>query len=342
MIILAVDDEEGVRRSLRRALEKEDWQVLMAENGDQALDIVRSDRLDIEAVISDFKMPGMNGLETLVEIGRINPEITRIMLTGYATMDSAIESVNAGIDGFLTKPFDNTELRAKIREYILKKRLKQFVSEQVYSEMQQTGGNLLPGRRKVTILFADIRGFSFMAERLSPEELTDLMNKSFYTPLDDVICTGNGMLDKHIGDSVMGVFGAPLSYDNDAERAVISAIRARETLAAINGCYEDETRHISVGIGIATGEVQAGFFGSSRKKEYTVMGTPVILAARLESLAEKGQILVCEETYRQIRHFVSARKIELTLLKGVERRIAVYEVLGTINVTGPKEATRTC
>ncbi len=329
MIILVVDDEEGVRRSLKRALEKEDWQVLTAENGDQALHVVRDGTRDIEAVVSDFKMPGIDGLETLIEIGRINPEITRIMLTGYATMDSAIESVNAGIDGFLTKPFDNVELRAKIREYILKKRLKQFVSEQVYTQMQQSGGNLLPGRRTATILFADIRGFSSLTESLPAEELTDMMNKSFYAPLDDVICSCNGMLDKHIGDSVMGVFGAPVSYGNDAERAVLSALRAREALAAIND-LQDESRKITVGIGIATGEVQAGFFGSPRKKEYTVLGTPVIIAARLESLAVRDQILVCEETYRQIRHLVSARKVELTFLKGVERRIDVYEVIDAV------------
>lgn len=327
MIILVVDDEEGVRRSLKKALEKEDCHVLTAENGDQALDVVRGEKRDIEAVISDFKMPGRDGLATLMEIGRLNPEITRIMLTGYATMDSAIESVNAGIDGFLTKPFDNVELRAKIREYILKKRLRQFVSEQVYSEMQKTGGVLLPGRRQVTVLFADIRGFSTMTENLPPEELSDMMNKSFYAPLDEVICSGNGMLDKHIGDSIMGVFGAPVSYGNDAERAVMSALRAREAMAVINGQYADEARKITIGIGIATGEVQAGFFGSPRKKEYTVMGSPVVIAARLEHLAGKDQILVCEDTFREIEHLVSARKIDLPFLKGMERRIDVYEII---------------
>jgi adenylate cyclase len=327
MIILVVDDEEGVRRSLKKALEKEDCQVLTAENGDQALNVVRLEQRDIEAVIADFKMPGMDGLTTLVEIGRINQEITRVILTGYATMDSAIESVNAGIDGFLTKPFDNAELRAKIREYILKKRLKQFVSEQVYSQMQKSGGRLLSGKRRVTILFADIRGFSAMAERLPPEELSDMMNKSFYAPLDDVICSGNGMLDKHVGDSVMGVFGAPVSYGNDAERAVMSALRAKEIMAIVNGQHEDASRGIAIGIGIATGEVQAGFFGSPRKKEYTVMGAPVVIAARLENLAGKNQILVCEDTFREIRHLVSARKVDLTLLKGMERRINVYEII---------------
>jgi adenylate cyclase len=98
-------------------------------------------------------------------------------------------------------------------------------------------------------------------------------------------------------------------------------------MAVINGQFADESRRIAIGIGIATGEVQAGFFGSPRKKEYTVMGTPVIIASRLEHLAGKDQILVCEETFREIRHLVSARKIESSCLRGMERRIDIYEII---------------
>ncbi|HAJ26865.1 MAG TPA: two-component system response regulator, partial [Syntrophus sp. (in: bacteria)] len=135
MIVLVVDDEEGVRRSLKKVLERDHYSILLAESGEEAIEIVQENSRDIETVISDFKMPGLNGLETLIEIGKLNPEVTRIILTGYATMESAIESVNAGIDGFLTKPFDNTELRAKVKEYNIKKRLKQFVSEPVLNEL---------------------------------------------------------------------------------------------------------------------------------------------------------------------------------------------------------------
>ena len=144
--LMVVDDEEGVRRSLKKVLERDGYRIILAENGEEALYIVRSDGRDIETVISDYRMPGMDGLETLIEIGRLNAEITRIMLTGYATMASAIEAVNEGIDGFLTKPFENDELRAKVREYNIKKRLKQFVSEQVLAELQKNGKSILPKR----------------------------------------------------------------------------------------------------------------------------------------------------------------------------------------------------
>lgn len=156
--LMVVDDEEGVRRALKKVLERDGYRIVLAENGEEALSIIRSDGRDIETVISDYRMPGMDGLETLIEIGRLNAEITRIMLTGYATMASAIEAVNEGIDGFLTKPFENDELRAKVREYNIKKRLKQFVSEQVFTELQRSGTALLPKRLNVSVLFTDIRG----------------------------------------------------------------------------------------------------------------------------------------------------------------------------------------
>ncbi|MBU0653070.1 MAG: response regulator, partial [Proteobacteria bacterium] len=202
--LMVVDDEEGVRRSLKKVLERDGYRIVLAENGEEALSIIRSDGRDIETVISDYRMPGMDGLETLIEIGRLNTEITRIMLTGYATMASAIEAVNEGIDGFLTKPFENDELRAKVREYNIKKRLKQFVSEQVLIELQRSGAALLPKRVNVSVLFTDIRGFTSLSEKLNPTELSDLLNLHYFSPLDDIIFRHNGTLDKHIGDSIMG------------------------------------------------------------------------------------------------------------------------------------------
>ena len=232
--LMVVDDEEGVRRSLKKVLEKDGYRIVLAENGEEALSIVRSDGRDIETVISDYRMPGMDGLETLIEIGRLNAEITRIMLTGYATMASAIEAVNEGIDGFLTKPFENDELRAKVREYNIKKRLKQFVSEQVLAELQKSGTALLPKRLNVSVLFTDIRGFTSLSERLNPAELSELLNRYYFSPLDDIIFRHNGTLDKHIGDSIMGIFGAPVGGDDDAVRAVLAALAIREEIAGIN------------------------------------------------------------------------------------------------------------
>lgn len=326
--LMIVDDEEGVRRSLKKVFEKECSDIVLAENGRQAIDMVKTHRPDIETVISDFKMPGIDGLETLIEIGRINPDITRIMLTGYATMESAIDSVNEGIDGFLTKPFDNLEIRAKVREYNLKKRLKQFVSEQILMTLQKDGASMMPQRHIVSILFTDIRGFTALSETLAPDELSDFLNVYYFSPLDRIIFDCNGTLDKHIGDSIMAVFGAPVGYADDAHRAVTSAIKMKQEIAAINERLRPMNRNLSVGMGVSTGEVMAGIFGSSRKKEYTAFGSAVNVAARLEKKAAAGQILICPETYRRVAESFEVRKTDVASLRGIERKLDIYEVVG--------------
>ncbi|TSA56840.1 MAG: adenylate/guanylate cyclase domain-containing response regulator [Planctomycetaceae bacterium] len=325
--LLIVDDEEGVRRSLKKVLVKDGYNILLAENGMEAINIVQDNWRDIETVISDFKMPGIDGLETLIEIGSINPEITRIMLTGYATMESAIHSVNAGIDGFLTKPFENIELRAKVREYNIEKRLKQFVSEQILTELQKEGKNIVPRKQRVSILFSDIRGFTEISEKMSPLELSDMLNSHYFSPLDNIIFEYNGTLDKHIGDSIMGIFGAPISYDDDALRAVKCAIRMREEMAKINKNLSKIDKNIPVGIGISTGEAMVGIFGSPQKKEYTVFGSSVNLAARLERHAKKDQILICDETYGEVQDSVKVESMDTFDIKGIERKINVFEVI---------------
>jgi len=326
--LMVVDDEEGVRRSLKRVLEKDGYRIVLAENGEEALAVIRQNGRDIETVISDYRMPGMDGMETLIEIGRFNSEITRIMLTGYATMASAIEAVNAGIDGFLTKPFENNELRAKVREYSLKKRLKQFVSEQVLMELQKSASSILPKRVQATVMFTDIRGFSGLSERLSPLEISELLNRRYFSPLDDIIFRHNGTLDKHIGDSIMSIFGAPVSSGDDARRAVLTALAIRKEIAGINDDINGADAKIPVGIGIASGEVMAGIFGSARKKEYTVLGAPVNLAARLESIARADQILICGETARLVEDIVRLEKVDTPVIRGFARPPEVYVVIG--------------
>ena len=326
--LLVVDDEEGVRRSLKRVLEKDGYRIVLAENGQEALEIISNDEQEIETVICDYRMPGMDGLETLRQIGRMNTEVTRIILTAYATMANAIEAVNTGIDGFLTKPFENDELRAKVRECNIKKRLKQFVSEQVMDEIQKNARAMYPKRMRVTVLFCDMRGFSSLSERLTPPELSELLNRRYFTPLDNIIFAHNGTLDKHIGDSVMAIFGAPVSRSDDALRAVQAALMILQEIARINGSIPEADRRIAVGIGIATGEVMAGIFGSPRKKEYTVFGAPVNLASRLENLARADQIFICGKTAGLVADLVQLELITGPAIKGVAHYSDVFSVLG--------------
>lgn len=326
--LLVVDDEAGVRRSLKRLLEKDGYQIVLAEDGREALEIIKSGAEPVETVICDYRMPGMNGIETLVEIGRINTEVTRIILTAYATMANAIEAVNSGIDGFLTKPFDNRELRAKVKECMIKKRLKQFVSEQVMAEIQRNTRAIEPKRIQATILFTDMRDFSGLAERLAPGELSDLLNRHFFDPLDGAIFAHNGTLDKHIGDGVMAIFGAPVGGGDDALRAVQAALAIREAMDRTNRGIPEAGKRFAVGIGIATGEVMAGIFGSCRKKEYTAYGSAVNLASRLENMAKANEILICDRTALLVEEAVQLEKVMGLTVRGMVRPSEVYRVLG--------------
>ncbi|MCX7982032.1 MAG: response regulator [Syntrophales bacterium] len=328
MQIMVVDDEEGVRRSIKKVLQKDGYEVILAERGEEAIQIVADNGHELETVISDYKMPGMNGLETLYKIGRINPQITRIILTGYATLENAIEAVNKGIDGFLTKPFDNEELRLKVKECNLRKRLSQFVSEPILQILLGEGVTIRANVRTVTVMFVDIRNFSLMTEAIKAEELPYFLDRYYFTPLDEIVHRYNGTLDKHIGDGIMAVFGAPMSTEEDALNAVRCALSMQKEISEINSLLMNTAKRIGIGIGIATGAVTAGIFGSRKKKEYTVFGPPVNLASHLQEAAGEGEIFVCKETYQSIKDYLTAEKVNLPLTKKRMREVEAYRILG--------------
>jgi adenylate cyclase len=325
--LLLIDDEEGIRRSLKRALEREPYRVYAARNGHAGIDLIKENIHRIAMVISDFRMPGLDGLETLAEIGRLNPEITRIILTGYATMEAAIQSTNLGIDGFLTKPFDNVELRAKLHEISVRKHLRQFVPEQVYHEMEHSAGILVPKNHEVSILFSDIRGFTRMSRGISPESLVKFLNDYYFSPMGEIAYAHNGTVDKHIGDSMMVVYGAPLHHENDTLMAVRSAVAMQETAGKINDKLSKlNGLRLRMGIGISTGRVYSGILGSLRKKEYTSIGMAVNIAAKLQGAAREGEILVTLETLKQLPEEICTQEMAPLYVKGIDEPVAVYRV----------------
>ncbi|MEE8430650.1 MAG: adenylate/guanylate cyclase domain-containing protein [Candidatus Desulfatibia sp.] len=325
--LVLIDDEEGVRRSVARALKRESYQTYTAANGEAGITFIKKNRDQIATVISDYKMPGLNGLETLAAIGSINPEITRIILTGYATMEAAIQATNEGIDGFLTKPFDNVELRANIHKISVRKRLKQFVPEQIYKKIEKSPIALDPTFHEVSILFSDIRGFTHMSQKVPPAKLAAFLNNDYFTPMGEIAYTHNGMVDKHIGDSIMVVFGSPVERRDDTIRAVKAAVAMQQKAKEIDRVLATQNGlRLKIGIGIATGSAFSGIIGSLRIKEFTSIGMPVNIAARLQGMARAEEILICDTTFQKLAGKIDAKPLPPVAVKGLDGPITVYKV----------------
>jgi adenylate cyclase len=184
---------------------------------------------------------------------------------------------------------------------------------------------MTPTEKFVTGLFTDIVSFTPLSERLSPAEVSLLLNQ-YFRKMTDIIFDYHGTLDKYIGDAIMAVFGAPIERKDDAERAVKAALDMRKTLAEILEKIEPDKR-FGIRLGINTGRVVAGNLGSPRRMDYTVIGDTVNTASRLESIAEPGQILIGEKTYASIKGKFKIREIGKRSVRGKSKAIAVYEVL---------------
>ena len=188
----------------------------------------------------------------------------------------------------------------------------------------QLGGQ----KRPVTILFCDVRGFTPISEGLAPDRLVDLLNEHF-TSMTEIIFEHRGTLDKYIGDSVMGLFGAPVSQGEDAVLAVRAGLTMQERNRALN--LERVNRGLppfEIGIGINTGEVFTGYIGSPKRMDFTVIGDHVNVASRLCSIAPAGKVIIGEATYAAMRDMIDVRSAGTPVLKGKTEQVNAYEVLG--------------
>ena len=234
--------------------------------------------------------------------------------------------------------------RARLNQKIVaeerkRERLGRFLSPQVASRIlaaSDTAGAELgaPELREVSVLFADISGFTSMSERMSPSAVALLLN-DYLSRMTDVIFKYEGTLDKYIGDAIMAVFGAPIDMPDHAERAIRTALEMQERLAEWNA-ERKEGPAFRVRIGINSGKAMAGEIGSVNKKEYTVLGDTVNIASRLESsVAKPGMVVVGESTYRMVEDRFEFQPLGSFSLKGKEREVRVFGVAGLASEEAP-------
>jgi len=215
------------------------------------------------------------------------------------------------------------------QEAVMRERFRRLLSpaiaEQVLSGQLEVakGGEL----RETTVLFADIRGFTSMSESHEPRIVVDALNE-YFERMVEIAFRYEGTLDKFIGDEMMVLFGSPVAHEDDPDRAVRAALEMQGALADINERHEAQgLPPFQIGIGINTGEVVAGYIGSSQALEYTVIGDPVNTGARLCALAKPGQTLLSEGTVEKLNGGFAFEELPKEKVKGKARPIRVFELI---------------
>lgn len=231
--------------------------------------------------------------------------------------------------GVLTAAFN--EMTASLREKeFIKSTLERYVSKPLAQQILEHRDELRLGgaEKEVTILFCDIRRFTALAEQMPPTQVVTLLN-DYFTRMIQVVIQHEGMVDKLMGDSVMALFGAPITLGDEPMRAVRCALDMQREVADFNRARQAEGMPpLEMGIGINTGAVVAGNIGSAMRMEYTVIGDSVNIAARLQGMARPGEVLVSEATLDRVRERVTATPLEPMTLKGKSQPVGVFRIEG--------------
>lgn len=225
------------------------------------------------------------------------------------------------------------ESREKMR---IKSLFSRYTAPEIINKLLASPGEITLGgeKKELTILFADIRGFTKISENLEPEKVVEILNEAL-TIMVKAIFKYRGTLDKFIGDCVMAVFGAPLSQPNHAEAAIRTAVEIQEEIKRIERKWLALIgRKIEAGIAINTGEVIIGNIGSPERMDYTAIGDAVNLTARLEEIAAEGEIVISGNTYSLVKNLVDCQKMEPITVRGKKNPIAVYKVVSIQSLRG--------
>jgi adenylate cyclase len=207
-----------------------------------------------------------------------------------------------------------------------------YLTASVVNEILKDPSKLKLGgdKRNLSVMFSDIRGFTSIAEKLTPEELVHLLNE-YLTAMTDVVFKYDGLLDKYIGDAIMAVFGAPLEQPDHALRACRTAIEMQSALKRLREKWAAEGRpDVNIGVGINTGDMVVGNMGSQMRFDYTVMGDSVNLAARLEGANKEYQttVIIGEGTYEMVKDELFCRELDAVRVKGKNLPVRIFELLG--------------
>jgi class 3 adenylate cyclase len=334
--LLVVDDNKVNRLLLTRSLEMQGHRVASAENGRVALEMLRREAFDL--MLLDMEMPEMDGFEVLARLAK-DPQLRGlpvIVTSSLESVDTVVRCIELGAEDYLNKPVNPVLLKARIDASLEKKRLRdqlqemvrRFATPEVAQDLQESGFSLGGKRIVGSVMFSDIRGFTPLVESQPPEETIELLN-TYYTLMFDAISSHGGIVNQMIGDGLMAIFGAPLPLPDHCASAARAALEMIDMVEMFNAerAAADKPQ-IRIGIGIASGEMVAGYAGTSRRAAYTCIGDTVNLAARLEAHTKvAGRAILIDATTRNaLSESVVVEPLGSVQFKGKAMSVQVFSV----------------
>ena len=334
--VLVVDDNKVSRLLLARGLEQQGHRVTFAENGRLALDLLHSQPFDL--VLLDVMMPELDGEQVLAQLTQAPDlrDIPVIMISASDEMDSVVRCIELGAEDFLSKPLNAVLLKARVNASLEKKRLRdqarelirKFATSEVAADLMAGGFELGGKWVDATVMFSDIRSFTTITESLGPAGTIELLN-TYYTLMFDAINGHGGIVNQMIGDGLMAVFGAPLARPTSRQDAVQAALEMVELVELLNQEQSAQAHaSIRIGVGIASGQVIAGYTGTQHRATYTCVGDIVNQAARLEAYTKEVRqpILIDENTLAGLSADLRTAEVGPVTLKGKTQPVRVFYV----------------
>jgi adenylate cyclase len=342
--ILVVDDNQENIELVRDILEMAGHTIVEALDGERALNMTASEKPDL--ILLDVNMPGMNGFEVCKRLKADDTtyHIPVIMLTAQSDVESRVEGLSAGADDYLPKPYSPRELMARVdrslrsktrtddlmsTQELLRRTFSRFVAAPVVEQLLKNpdsvklGGSL----QTITVLFADLQGFTTLSEHTEPEDLLHLLN-SYHNFMTKVIWQYGGTIDKFLGDGVMALYNTPVPQEDHIARAVKTVLHMQDE---IYWFWQEIPEHhrIKINFGIHTGKAIVGNVGSENLMDFTAVGDTVNVAARLQGVADNGEILVSAAVYEATQGFVFGRSRGELPVKGRKTPVEAYQISNT-------------
>ena len=368
--ILIVDDQPQNLRLLDAVLQPRGYRTIAADSGEVALELLSREEVDL--VLLDILMPGMDGYEVCRRI-REQADTAFLPVVMITASDTAQKqrATEAGADNFVTKPFDQGELLARVKSLVRIKdyhdtitrqaeelavwnrelndrvqaqvalleratRLRRFLAPQMAELILDSGDEsfLESHRREVVVVFCDLRQYTSFSESSEPEEVMRVLNQ-YFAALGDLVFRFGGTLERFTGDGLMVIFNDPMPCEDASLQALRMAIAMRSRIQDLADMWTQDGHDLGFGIGIAEGFATLGRVGFEGRFEYAAIGSVVNLAARLCAAAQPWQILVTQRVLTGAKDFVVSSPVGELDLRGFSRPVRAFDIKGADSARAP-------